>query len=59
MITKGVFEQTVVDLSWSRDGFVLMACSTDGCVAFIEFSAGDLGNVMDSVEVCMPFIDDQ
>lgn len=39
----------VLDLSWSRSGYQLMACSWDGSVAYIEFDDKELGQIV-SVE---------
>ncbi|GAA5915392.1 uncharacterized protein JCM6883_006823 [Sporobolomyces salmoneus] len=36
-----VFDRDVLDLSWSKDGLNLWACSSDGQVAVITFSASE------------------
>ncbi|XP_017482130.1 PREDICTED: protein HIRA-like [Rhagoletis zephyria] len=43
MVCKDLFENSILDFSWSRNGYELMACSSDGTVAFIEFTEKELG----------------
>lgn len=38
-----LFAQSVVDLTWTPDGYSLLACSTDGTVAVLRFEAKELG----------------
>ncbi|XP_024013516.1 protein HIRA isoform X2 [Eutrema salsugineum] len=42
-VAKHFFGQSVVDLSWSPDGYSLFACSLDGTVAMIHFNPTELG----------------
>ncbi|XP_013692865.2 protein HIRA isoform X2 [Brassica napus] len=42
-VAKHFFGQSVVDLSWSPDGYSLFACSLDGTVAMIHFEPKELG----------------
>ncbi|KAM0899457.1 hypothetical protein ACQ4PT_021315 [Festuca glaucescens] len=42
-VAKHFFSQSVVDLSWSPDGYSLFACSLDGSVATFHFEAKELG----------------
>ncbi|PAN10984.1 hypothetical protein PAHAL_2G131100 [Panicum hallii] len=42
-VAKHFFSQSVVDLSWSPDGYSLFACSLDGSVANFHFEAKELG----------------
>ncbi|CAN6252284.1 unnamed protein product [Urochloa humidicola] len=42
-VAKKFFSQSVVDLSWSPDGYSLFACSLDGSVASFHFEAKELG----------------
>ncbi|CAL4958672.1 unnamed protein product [Urochloa decumbens] len=42
-VAKHFFSQSVVDLSWSPDGYSLFACSLDGSVASFHFEAKELG----------------
>lgn len=42
-VAKHFFTQSVVDLSWSPDGYSLFACSLDGSVANFHFEAKELG----------------
>ena len=42
-VIKSCFEQSVVDLSWTPDGYSLLACSTDGTVAVFTFEEAEIG----------------
>ncbi|KAG6548535.1 hypothetical protein Mapa_010023 [Marchantia paleacea] len=42
-VGKHFFTQSVVDLSWSTDGYTLLCCSLDGTVASFSFEAKELG----------------
>ncbi|CAO2046544.1 unnamed protein product [Urochloa humidicola] len=42
-VAKHFFSQSVVDLSWSPDGYSLFACSLDGSVASFHLEAKELG----------------
>lgn len=42
-VAKHFFTQSVVDLSWSPDGYSLFACSLDGSVATFHFDTKELG----------------
>lgn len=49
VVVHDLFQNSVLDLSWSRSGYQLMACSWDGSVAYIEFTESELGQIV-SVE---------
>ncbi|KAL2899482.1 Protein HIRA [Bienertia sinuspersici] len=42
-VAKHFFTQSVVDLSWSPDGYSLFACSLDGSVASFHFEVKEIG----------------
>ncbi|KAK9726979.1 hypothetical protein RND81_05G250000 [Saponaria officinalis] len=42
-VAKHFFTQSVVDLSWSPDGYSLFACSLDGSVATFHFEGKEIG----------------
>ncbi|CAM6104964.1 unnamed protein product [Calypogeia fissa] len=42
-VGKHFFSQSVVDLSWSTDGYTLLCCSLDGTVATFSFEQKELG----------------
>ncbi|KAI4373582.1 hypothetical protein MLD38_011695 [Melastoma candidum] len=50
-VAKHFFSQSVVDLSWSSDGYSLFACSLDGTVATFHFDAKELGTRLTDVEL--------
>lgn len=50
VVIYDVFQDSVLDMSWSTDGYILMACSGDGTVVFIKFNAEDLGTPLSEVE---------
>ncbi|KAF8397850.1 hypothetical protein HHK36_016775 [Tetracentron sinense] len=50
-VAKHFFSQSVVDLSWSSDGYSLFACSLDGTVATFHFEVKELGHRLTDVEL--------
>lgn len=44
-VIHDVFESSILDLAWSKDGLVLLACSMDGSVAAVVLNEKELGNV--------------
>lgn len=55
VVIYDLFEDTVLDLSWSTGKHILMACSTDGTIACVMFSEEELGTALsqeDKVLVC-------
>lgn len=51
LVARNVSVKAVCDLAWGPDGLKLYAASLDGTVLLVEFSKGDLGEVMDKDEV--------
>lgn len=49
-VAHDLFESSVLDLSWSKDGYKLIACSQDGTVAVMLFSPGELGQKLSTEE---------
>ena len=49
-MVKNMFESSVMDMSWSRNGYSMMVCSLDGTVAFLSFSQEELGKAMSQEE---------
>lgn len=43
LVLHDLFENSVLDLSWSHDGYTLMACSLDGTIASLVFTDKELG----------------
>ncbi|KAL5974635.1 hypothetical protein ACLOJK_031305 [Asimina triloba] len=50
-VAKHFFSQSVVDLSWSPDGYTLFACSLDGSVATFHFEVKELGHRLSDAEL--------
>ena len=42
-VIHDVFESSILDLAWSKDGMVLLACSMDGSVAAVVLNEDELG----------------
>ena len=43
VVIHDLFNDSVLDLSWSKGGYELLVCSTDGGVAYLSFSSKELG----------------
>ncbi|XP_062549225.1 protein HIRA homolog isoform X2 [Armigeres subalbatus] len=43
VVIHDLFQDSILDLSWSHNGYILLACSGDGHVACLQFSAEELG----------------
>ena len=50
IVAHDLFESSVLDISWSKDGYRLLACSQDGTVAAMIFSPNELGHKLTSDE---------
>ncbi|KAE9593140.1 putative transcription factor WD40-like family [Lupinus albus] len=50
-VAKHFFTQSVVDLSWSPDGYSLFACSLDGSMATFHFEVKELGQRLSDTEL--------
>ncbi|XP_027346087.1 protein HIRA-like isoform X2 [Abrus precatorius] len=50
-VAKHFFTLSVVDLSWSPDGYSLFACSLDGTVATFHFEVKELGQRLSDAEL--------
>jgi len=45
-VCHDLFESSILDLAWTKDGMTLIACSHDGQIAGINLGPGDLGKTM-------------
>lgn len=45
VVIHDLFEDSILDISWSKDGNSLMTCSWDGTVAFVYFDPSELGQM--------------
>lgn len=43
VVVADVFDNTVLDVSWSKAGYELLACSSDGQVIYLSFDKKELG----------------
>ncbi|KAG8387508.1 hypothetical protein BUALT_Bualt02G0028400 [Buddleja alternifolia] len=50
-VAKHFFTQSVVDLTWSPDGYSLFACSLDGTVATFHFDVNEIGSKLTDAEL--------
>ena len=46
VVVKDIFEQDVLDLAWTPDGYCLLACSMDGTLATARFERKELGGAI-------------
>uniref|UniRef100_A0A182VUX0 Protein HIRA n=1 Tax=Anopheles minimus TaxID=112268 RepID=A0A182VUX0_9DIPT len=43
VVIHDLFKDSILDISWSCDGYTLLACSGDGHIACLQFTAQELG----------------
>ncbi|XP_074603057.1 histone cell cycle regulator-like protein isoform X2 [Brevipalpus obovatus] len=55
VVIHDLFDDSVLDISWSRDGYSLMTCSRDGTVTFLLFESTEIG-VQISEEVRLAYL---
>ena len=46
LVVDNIFTSSILDLSWSPDGYCLLACSWDSSVASLSFTRSELGYVL-------------
>eukprot|EP00736_Rhodelphis_marinus_P007196 Rmarinus@m.4584 len=50
MVATGIFENSVLDISWDSSGYVMVACSSDGTVTSFVFNRSELGIALSAEE---------
>lgn len=50
VVIHELFSDSILDLSWGPDKYILMACSGDGTVACLQFSENELGTPLSEEE---------
>ncbi|EDS35707.1 histone transcription regulator [Culex quinquefasciatus] len=50
VVIHDLFQDSILDLSWSHNGYILLACSGDGKVSCLQFSAEELGTPLSEDE---------
>ncbi|GFS07299.1 protein HIRA [Elysia marginata] len=50
VVMHDLFENSILDVSWSRSGLELMSCSIDGTVAFMDFTTEEIGQALSKEE---------
>ncbi len=43
VVVHDLFKDSILDLSWSKGGYELLICSTDGSMAYVSFTTKELG----------------
>lgn len=43
LVIRDLFTESILDMSWSHDGYILLACSGDGTIACLQFNEDQLG----------------
>ena len=51
VVMHDLFNNSVLDLSWTRKGFELLCCSVDGTVAYLSFSEEEIGKPLTKEEM--------
>jgi len=57
VVTHDLFDNSILDISWSKSGYELMVCSLDGTVAYISFSSTELGGLLSQQKIDELFLD--
>ena len=57
VVTHDLFDNSILDISWSKSGYELVVCSLDGTVAFISFTPVELGSLLSPQKVDELFLD--
>ncbi|XP_065184033.1 protein HIRA-like [Sycon ciliatum] len=50
VVLHDLFSNSILDISWSRNGLELLACSHDGTVAFLSLTEKEIGNRLNESE---------
>lgn len=43
VVIHDLFKDSILDISWSKSGYEMLVCSTDGTMAYLSFSSKELG----------------
>ena len=57
VVVHDLFNNSVLDLAWSEDGYTLMACSLDGTCAYLSFTKKELGVQLGKEAINDMFVD--
>ena len=57
VVTHDLFDNSILDISWSKSGYELVVCSLDGTVAFISFTPAELGSLLSQQKIDELFLD--
>lgn len=56
VVVNDLFQDSILDLSWNTENHILLACSTDGTVACLQFAPEELGTPLSQEnKVCILF----
>ncbi len=55
-VVHDLFENPVMDITWSKEPIGLLCCSMDGTVAYLQLSNDEIGQALDAKELVSKWI---
>lgn len=50
-VLSDIFQQSVLDIAWTPDGYTMVACSTDGSIVVVRFDETELGTALTAADM--------
>ena len=57
VVVHELFNNSILDLAWSQDGYTLMACSLDGTCSYMSFTKEEIGTCLEGEAIDDLFFD--